>query len=209
MIGTILTRVNPINSNSNLMKKVITLFACAAVLALSNCGNKKEEKTEETTISADKAASSTPTLEERRARIKREREEYAERRRLAAEERAKASQSYTDAKGKTVYYVVDEDPSYGGSQEQLEQYIQDNISYPESAKIDQVEGTVFVEFVIGSDGVVRDVEASEGTSDAVKQNLSEEAVRVVSSMPKWTPGKKGGKAVDTKVSLPITFQLEP
>lgn len=95
-----------------------------------------------------------------------------------------------------------------GSQEQLEKYVQDNITYPESAKIDQIEGTVFVDFVIGSDGVVRDVEVSETTSDDVKQNLSEEAVRVVSNMPKWTPGKKGGKAVDTRVSLPITFQLE-
>lgn len=189
------------------MKKLLTLFACAAVLALSSCETKKEEKAEETTLSADNAASSTTTLEERRARIKREREEYAERRRLAAEERAKASQSYTDSKGKTVYYVVDEDPSFG-SQEQLEQYIQDNVSYPEDAKMDKIEGTVFVDFVIGEDGVIRDVEVSEGTSDEVKQNLSEEAVRVVSSMPKWSPGKKGGKAVATRVSLPITFQLE-
>lgn len=191
------------------MKNILTLFACAAVLALTSCGNKKEEKTEsETTISAGNAASSTSALEERRARIKREREEYAERRRIAAEEKVKASATYKDAKGKTVYYTADVLPVFRGSQEELEQYIQDNINYPTSAQADQIEGTVFVDFVVGTDGTVRDVEVAETTSDAVKQNLSEEAVRVVSAMPTWTAGTQGGKPVDVRVSLPITFQLE-
>lgn len=190
------------------MKKVMTLLTCAAVLALNSCGNKKEEKVEETTLSAHTEAASTPSLEERRARIKRERDEYAERRRTAAAERAKANESYKDAKGKTVYYVVDTDPVFRGSQDELEKYIQDNIDYPVSAQNNQVEGTVFVDFVVGADGAVRDAEVSETTSDEVKQNLSDEALRVVSTMPGWTAGKKGGKAVDTRVSLPITFQLE-
>lgn len=146
--------------------------------------------------------------DERRARVKKDRDEYSERRRLAAEERAKKSASYKDSKGKTVYYVVDAVPTFRGSQDELEAYIQENIEYPAEAQNGQVEGTVFVDFVVGSNGVVRDVEVSETTSEEVKRDLSTEAMRVVSNMPDWTPGKKGGKPVDVRVSLPITFQLD-
>lgn len=189
------------------MKKILTLFACAAVFAfVQGCGSKKEENKD--VVVVEEPAQTSPTLEERRARVKRDREEYAERRRLAAEERAKASATYRDAKGKTVYYVVEEQPTFWGSESELEKYIKDNIKYPEKAREDGIEGTVFVEFVVGADGKVRDVETSEATGDDVKQYLSEEAARVVSSMPDWVPGKQKGKPVDVRLSLPITFQLD-
>ena len=193
------------------MKNMLIIFACVAALALTSCENKKEKEEKEAAIAAAKADSTTAAnaaVEERRTRIKRERDEIAERRRIAAEEKAKASATYKDAKGKTIYYKSEVMPVFRGSQEELEQYIIDNINYPTSAQADQVEGTVLVEFVVGADGVVRDVEAVETTSDAVKQNLSDEAVRVVSTMPTWTAGTQGGKPVDVRVSLPITFQLE-
>ncbi|MFN8335474.1 MAG: energy transducer TonB [Cyclobacteriaceae bacterium] len=192
------------------MKKTLILFACAAALTLTNCGKQKEESTE-TTVSAENAASSvTPaeSAEERRARIKREREEYAERRRLSNEERAKTAPTYKDAKGRTVYNSAEVMPSFRGSEDELEQYIQDNINYPSTAQTDQIEGTVFVEFVVGADGKVRDAEVVEATNDTAKQNFSEEAVRVVSNMPTWTAGTQAGKPVDVRVTLPITFQLE-
>ncbi len=194
------------------MKKILTIFACAAVLILTQaCGTKKGEKeNNEAAIAAaeDSTRAANTAVEERRARIKREREELAERRRLAAEEKAKASATYKDAKGKTVYYKSEVTPVFRGSQEQLEQYIQDNINYPTSAQVDKVEGTVLVEFIVGADGAVRDVVVAETTSDAVKEEFSEEAVRVVSTMPTWTAGTQGGKRVDVRVSLPITFQFE-
>lgn len=195
------------------MKKILTILAFGAVLILTQaCGNKKEEQEKkEAEIAAAKADSTqaaNTALETRRATIKREREEYAERRRLGTEEKAKASATYKDTKGKTVYYTAEVMPVFRGSQEELEQYIQDNVNYPTSAQADQIEGTVFVDFVVGADGVVRDVEVAETTSDAVKEKLSEEAVRVVSAMPTWTAGKQGGKPVDVRVSLPITFQQE-
>lgn len=194
------------------MKKLLTLFACAAVLTLTNCGKQKEESTD-TNVSTENAASSansatSETAEERHARIKREREEYAERRRLANETRYKETPTYTDSKGRTVYNSAEVMPVFRGSQDELEQYIQDNINYPTAAQADQVEGTVFVEFVVGADGKVRDAEVVEATSDSVKQNFSEEALRVVSNMPTWAAGTHGGKPVDVRVSLPITFQLE-
>lgn len=195
------------------MKNILSILAVAAVLIITQaCGNSKEEQAKrdaeiaaakQDSINAVKAA-----WDERRARIKRERDEFSERRRLAADEKAKTTATYKDAKGKTVYNKAEVMPTFRGSQEELEQYIQDNINYPTSAQADKVEGTVFVDFVVGADGAVRDVEVSEATSDAVKQNLSEEAVRVVSGMPAWTAGTQKGKAVDVRVSLPITFQLE-
>jgi|JI9StandDraft_1071089.scaffolds.fasta_scaffold01333_10 protein TonB len=195
------------------MKKILTIFACVAALALTtSCESKKEKEEKEAAIAAAKAdstqAANAIAVEERRARIKRERDELAERRRLAAEEKAKASATYKDATGKIVYYKSDVLPVFRGSEAELEQYIQDNVNYPTSAQADQVEGTVLVEFVVGADGVVRDVEVAETTSDAVKEKLSEEAVRVVSTMPTWTAGTQGGKPVAVRVSLPITFQLE-
>lgn len=193
------------------MKHLVIIFACIAALTLGSCDNKKKEeekrvaemKAKQDSIDAAKVA-----WDERRARVKKDRDDYTERRRLAAEERAKKGASYKDSKGKTVYYVVDEVPTFRGSQEELESYIQDNIEYPAQAQNSEIEGTVFVDFVVGTDGVVRDVEVSETTSDDVKRELSEEALRVVSNMPNWTPGKKGGKSVDVRVSLPITFQLD-
>jgi len=169
---------------------------------------KEEKRAAELKAQQDSIAAAKAAWDERRARIKKDRDEYSERRRLAAEERAKANASYKDAKGKTVYYVVDVNPTFRGSQDELEAYIQENINYPETAKTGMVEGTVFVDFVVGSDGVVRDVEVSETTSEDVKRELSTEAVRVVSNMPNWTAGTKGGKPVDVRVSLPITFQLD-
>lgn len=192
------------------MKKILTLFACTAALALTYCGTKTENKVEENITLADSttSANAEAARTERKARIMQERKEFAERRRMAIEDRAKSSPTYKDSKGRLVYNSAEAMPSFHGSEDELDQYIQDNINYPTSAQADQVEGTVFVEFVVGADGVVRDAEVIEATSDTVKKSFSEEAVRVVSGMPAWTPGTQGGKPVDVRVSLPITFQLE-
>lgn len=191
------------------MKKILTILVCVTVLILTQaCGSKKDEKENEAKLAAaEDSTRAAKTAEERRTRIKREREEYAERKRIADEEKAKANATYKDAKGLTVYYRAEVSPSFRGSEREIEQYIQDNVQYPTAAENDQVEGTVFVDFVVGADGVVRDAEVTEATNDAAKQNFSEEAIRVVSSMPAWTPGTQGGKPVDVRVSLPITFQL--
>lgn len=194
------------------MKNILTIFACVAMLALTSCGNNKEEQAKKdaeiAAAKADSVAAAKTAWEERKAKIKRDRDEYAERRRIAAEEKAKTAVTYKDAKGKTVYNKAEVNPSFGANQEELDKYIQDNVNYSTTAQNDQVEGTVFVDFVVGADGAVRDAEVTEATNDAAKQAFSEEAIRVVSSMPAWTPGTQRGKPVDVRVSLPITFQLD-
>ncbi len=191
------------------MKNILTIFAFAAVLILTQaCGpNKEKVEAARAAAKADSIRVADSVRMERKSRIKRERDEFAERRRIADEERSKTTVTYKDATGKTVYNKVDVMPEFG-SQEKLEQYINENIDYPTAARNDNIEGTVFVEFVVGADGKVRDAQVAEATSDEVKQNFSEEAIRVVSNMPTWTAGTQGGKAVDVRVSLPITFQSE-
>jgi TonB family protein len=190
------------------MKKSMSIIMSVFVLLIAfACGNKKEENAE-TTVATEDATATTTTLEERRARLQKERADYEERRRLALEEKYKTAPTYTDAKGKIVYNKAEVNPAFGATSEELEKYLQDNINYPQTAENDQVEGTLFTEFVVGSDGAVRDVEVTEATNDAAKDAFREEAVRVVSGMPKWNPGTQAGKPVDVRVSLPITFQLD-
>ena len=89
----------------------------------------------------------------------------------------------------------------------MRKYLRDNLKYPESAQDDGVEGTVFVDFVVDKKGAVTNVSATETTMTTVDSALVNEAVRVVSVMPAWTPGTQGGKPVDVAYSIPITFEL--
>lgn len=82
-------------------------------------------------------------------------------------------------------------------------FIQENVTYPESSKLSAEEGTVYVTFVIDSNGKVKDPKIAKGVSDA----LNAEALRVVQSMPDWTPAMDKGKVVSVQFTLPISFRL--
>jgi len=75
--------------------------------------------------------------------------------------------------------------------------------YPEICRENGIQGKVYIQFVIGSDGKVSDVTVVKG----VDKYLDEEAVRVVSSLPCWSPGKQRGKAVPVSYIIPIKFVL--
>ena len=78
------------------------------------------------------------------------------------------------------------------------------IKYPEQAKADGVQGRVMVQFTIGTDGAVRDIQVLR----SVREDLDAEAVRVVSSSPKWEPGKQDGKAVPVTFTFPVVYKLQ-
>ena len=82
-------------------------------------------------------------------------------------------------------------------------YLTKNIKYPAEAMEAGIQGSVFVEFVVGKDGRISEAKAlrNEGTP------LSQEAVRVVATMPNWLPGTLEGKAVPVRMVLPIRFTL--
>jgi protein TonB len=75
--------------------------------------------------------------------------------------------------------------------------------YPEVAKENGIQGRVTLQFVVDTDGSVRDVKVIRGVDPA----LDKEAVRVVSSSPKWTPGRQRDKPVKVRYIFPVIFQL--
>lgn len=103
-------------------------------------------------------------------------------------------------------YIYDERvPSFPGGEEALSKYLAENIIYPKEAKEKGIKGRVYLEFVINNDGSVTDVKVIRGAGNT---SLDEEAARVVKNMPKWIPGKKGGKTVSGKFTLPVVFKLD-
>jgi periplasmic protein TonB len=109
-------------------------------------------------------------------------------------------------KDKMGYYNYTEVlPAYIGGQNALDNYITGAIEYPQQAIDNNTEGTVTVQFAVDEQGTISNVKA---IGDKVGDGLEEEAVRVVSKMPKWSPGQIKGKNVKTWRILPITYKLE-
>lgn len=103
-----------------------------------------------------------------------------------------------------VFDVVEQMPSFPGGTAALMAYLQKSIKYPPVAEENGIQGRVICTFVVERDGGVTDVKIARG----VDPSLDKEATRVVSSMPKWIPGKQNGQAVRVKYTLPVTFRLQ-
>ncbi|HPX76082.1 MAG TPA: energy transducer TonB [Bacteroidales bacterium] len=101
------------------------------------------------------------------------------------------------------FAVVETKPEYPGGEAALLKYIADNTVYPPVAKENGIQGRVFVQFVIDVTGRVTKVQVARG----VDPYLDTEAVRVVKTLPKWTPGKQRGKSVPVTYIVPINFKL--
>ncbi len=103
-----------------------------------------------------------------------------------------------------IFTVVENDPEFPGGMDALYKYLAQNIKYPQLARDNNITGRVYVTFVVERDGsitgcrVLRDIGGGCG----------QEAIRVVKSMPKWTPGKQRGKAVRVQFNLPVNFNLQ-
>ena len=103
----------------------------------------------------------------------------------------------------SIYIVVETMPQFPGGPNELMKYLSENTKYPESAKANKIEGRVFVSFVIEKDGSVTNAEVMRG----IDKECDAEAVRVVSSMPKWQPGTQNGEAVRCRFTVPFIFKL--
>ena len=103
-----------------------------------------------------------------------------------------------------VFINVEEQPQFPGGAPKLLEYLSQNIRYPKEAMEADKQGRVIVSFVIRKDGSISDAKVVK----PVDPLLDAEALRVVNTMPNWTPGKQSGKAVNVKYSVPITFRLE-
>ena len=103
-----------------------------------------------------------------------------------------------------VLNVVEQQPEFVGGITALTKFIGENIQYPAAARRANVQGKVFLSFVVAKDGQVQDVTVLKGLGFG----CDDEALRVVRSMPKWNPGKNKGKVVAVRYSMPIQFLLE-
>lgn len=107
---------------------------------------------------------------------------------------------------KTGYYLrADVMPSYRRGKESLEDYITGNLEYPQEAIDNNVEGTVDIGFAVDDKGKISDVKV---IGNKIGYGLEDEAIRVISEMPKWNPGQVKGKNVRTRVNLLITYKIE-
>ena len=102
------------------------------------------------------------------------------------------------------FVMVEQMPQFPGGESAMMQYIGTNLKYPESAAKENIEGRVILRFVVTKTGDITDVSVLRG----LDSRCDEEAMRVVRAMPKWTPGKQGGKDVDVYYTLPILYKLQ-
>ncbi len=109
-----------------------------------------------------------------------------------------------DTAKEEAFDVVEQMPEYPGGLAELMKYISMNVHYPEAAMKTGTQGRVLVRFIIEEDGTVSDAKVVQRVSD----ELDAEALRVVSAMPKWTPGRQNGQPVRVKYTMPVTFRLQ-
>ncbi len=103
-----------------------------------------------------------------------------------------------------IFAFVEQMPQFPGGESAMYKFLGDNIHYPESARKANVQGKVFVQFVVSPNGELTDLKILRGVST----DIDNEALRVIHMMPNWVPGKQNGRCVSVLFTLPINFKLK-
>lgn len=113
-------------------------------------------------------------------------------------------QEETVAEEEIPFVLVEVKPTFqGGDANAFSRWVNQHLSYPDIAKENGVQGRVLLQFTVGTDGSVSAVKVLRG----IDSSLDQEAVRVVSASPKWTPGRQRDRAVKVTYTFPVFFQL--
>jgi len=116
-----------------------------------------------------------------------------------------AAKALTEAADAIPFASIEEKPSFnGGDANSFAKWVSENIKYPENAKAKGIEGRVILGFVVDQEGQVSNVKVLRG----VDSELDAEAVRVVSSSPKWAAGKQNGQPAKVSYTFPVVFKLQ-
>jgi len=102
-----------------------------------------------------------------------------------------------------IFTIVEDQPEYPGGMKAFYKYVQKTMKYPPQARRMGIEGRVFVQFVVDTDGTITEVQAVRG----IGAGADEEAVRVIKNSKKWNAGKQRGRPVKVRMYLPIIFKL--
>ncbi|MEO6314327.1 MAG: energy transducer TonB [Chitinophagaceae bacterium] len=176
-----------------------TLFAgclgIATVAIMASCSNDTTSTDDRATAMADSTAKMSADAQKA----------VAKKRKGMASAMVSADNAVKIEKGKDgVYSKAEKMPEYPGGEPALSKFVENNIAYPQDAIDQNKEGTVNVSFVIDEKGKVTNPVATGATTG---NGLDEEAIKIVKQMPDWTPGMVKGKAVKTRLLLPVTFKL--
>ncbi len=109
-----------------------------------------------------------------------------------------------EKKEEKIFDIVEQAPSFPGGEAEMYKWLSSNINYPVVAQENNIQGRVVCQFVVGRNGEIEDVKVVRG----VDSSLDKEAIRVISAMPKWIPGRQGGNAVKVRYTLPVQFKLQ-
>ena len=103
-----------------------------------------------------------------------------------------------------IYLAVEQQAQFPEGMEAFAKYLQDNLKYPEAAQKANIQGKIYVQFVINRDGSSEKFEVLKSTEN---ESLDNEALRVLKSIPKWEAGKQSGRNVRSRFIIPVNFQL--
>lgn len=127
----------------------------------------------------------------------------------------RAASAQAVAGGDDVLMLAAEMPEFPGGTGALLEFLRANIRYPNEAREKNVQGRVLVSFIVEKDGSITDVHVADDMKQVIKSNpllvdklLVDEAVRVISKMPKWEPGNDNGQPVRVSYTVPINFRLD-
>lgn len=164
------------------MKALFVLPVAFAAVSIFSCTSPKEKKVEtpETTINVEKSKTTIDDIQVTGFAAAPKAEEQGE-----------------------VFQVVEEMPMFPGGMEELMKYLQKEIKYPQEAIDKGIGGKVIVQFVVNTDGSI----CNDSVVKSVDPILDAEAIRVVRSMPNWTPGKQRGEPVRVRFTMPVAFGM--
>ena len=98
----------------------------------------------------------------------------------------------------------DVEAQFPGGVKALKTYIQNNVQYPIDAIEKNIQGRVYITFIVEPDGSLSGIEVMRG---GISPSINKEAIRLIRAMPTWIPGEVDGKKVRSRCRLPITFML--
>lgn len=104
----------------------------------------------------------------------------------------------------TAFITVEVQPSFIGGNSEMYKFLGKNLKYPSAAQRANIQGKVFLSFIVEKDGSITDIETMKG----IGFGCDEEAMRVVKLMPKWIAGKQNGRNVRVKFTIPVFFRLD-
>ena len=178
--------------------------------ASASSKKKEENKVEESAAKKRKDSLATPKIEKPAPKPEVERKPKVEKEVSRSEEVTKPNidipvaskkEESTESRPMAIAEVM---PSFPGGDRALRKYLAKNIHYPQAAKGKEVEGRVYIQFIVEKDGALSNLKIMRG----IGYGCNEEALRVVKAMPSWKPGEQAGRKVPVIYTLPIRFSLQ-